>query len=217
MPPPAADGTPGACVPPKRARSDSSTPLTEQLRARHALLGEVHSGLNSKLPLSGKAGGSLIGAVVQMDRWPSQVSLLYKDATVTPELSELCGSQSPHGDHDIYPLQIHHQADGSILAGLKHTPPDLQIKIEASSLSHVDAVVSALRLVSDEASNEALRALLHNSGYGVNDISRTTDAKGHPSGTYRYQLECVRLNLANKLLLMGVQLAQQVDGLSHQA
>lgn len=217
MPPPAAEGTPGAGVPPKRARSDdSSTHLTEQLKARYALLGAVHSELNSKKPLSGKAGGSLMSALVQMAQWPSKVSLLYTDASVTPEFAELTRSQSTPEDHDVYPLQIHHRADGSILAGLQQTPPDLQIKVEPSALSHVDAVVSALRLISDKASHEALQALLHNTGYAPHDIHRILDAKGHPSGAYRFQLECVKLNLANKLLLMGVHLAQQVDSLSNQ-
>lgn len=221
MPPPAAEGTPraDACAAPKRSRSEdvvTTSPQVEELMDLHNRLGRVHKELQSNVPLSADAGCILISAAVQMDQWPPEVCLVYKDATVSPELVRAGGRPPRHEDQGIYPLQIHRQVDGSMLVGLRQTPRDMQTKVEASALSHIDALVCALRILNTSGAQDALQVLLLNTRTNRDTIQRELDARGHPAGAYRLMLEGVKLNLTNKLLQMGIHLGQQMRSVASQ-
>lgn len=185
--------------------------LRQQLQRLDKLLNQ----LTFAQTLTAASAAELLNSAMQMEGWPQVVSAVYSDATASPMLLTTCGAHRTHGEHPDFPLRIFRHTNGSMRVGLKNTPYELQQEIAPAPLSHLDALITSLRVINDGPAKDGLHLLLMNTGFALEDFHREVNAQGHPVGRYRSVLEGVKLNVTNVVMqrkLLINQALQRLEG-----
>lgn len=183
--------------------------LKERLQRLDTLLNQ----LSLSQSLTAASAAELLDSAMQMDGWPQNVSVAYRDATAYPMLVKNCGPQRTHREHPYLPIQMIRHIDRTIRVGLKKTVHELQHEIAATPLSHLDALITSLRIMNAGPLEEGLRLLLLNTGFALDGFHREVNDQGHPVGRYKLLLDRVKLNMTHVVMQRRLQVTEELQNL----